>query len=87
MITINFLTNKIVTVFIKTVFRIRMSRPDAYYVVNALSRLNACYIMEHWKYLLRVLIYLYHTREQHLTYHRAATEVSNEDLRNNNLLQ
>ena len=52
-------------------FIARMSRPDVYYVVNALSRMNACYTMEHWKYLLRVLIYLYHTRDQHLTYKRS----------------
>ena len=52
-------------------FIARMSRPDVYYVVNALSRMNACYTMEHWRYLLRVLIYLYHTKDQHLTYRRA----------------
>ena len=52
-------------------FIARMSRPDVYYAVNALSRMNACYTMEHWRYLLRVLIYLYHTKDQHLTYRRA----------------
>ena len=51
----------------------RMSRPDIIYAVNVLSRMNNCYTTEHWKYVLRVVIYLYHTVDLELTYHNNTT--------------
>ena len=49
-------------------FIARMSRPDILYAVNVLSRMNNCYTQEHYKYVLRVVIYLYHTADIKLTY-------------------
>ena len=51
-------------------FIARMSRPDILYAINVLSRLNTCYTLEHWKYVLRVIVYLFHTVDLQLTYRK-----------------
>ena len=49
-------------------FIARMSRPDILHAVNVSSRMNNCYTQEHYKYVLRVVIYLHHTADIKLTY-------------------
>jgi len=44
------------------------TRPDISYSVNYLSRFQNCYNETHFKYALRVLKYLYLTRDLKLTY-------------------
>ena len=51
-------------------FIARMSRPDILYAINVLSRLNTCYTIQHWKYVLRVIVYLFHTADLQLTYRK-----------------
>ena len=49
-------------------FIARISRPDILYAVNILNRFCSCYTVLHWKYLLRIVVYLYHTSDLSLTY-------------------
>ena len=44
------------------------TRPDISFSVNYLSRFQNCYDETHFKYALRVLKYLYLTRDLKLTY-------------------
>uniref|UniRef100_A0ABD2X7J8 Reverse transcriptase Ty1/copia-type domain-containing protein n=1 Tax=Trichogramma kaykai TaxID=54128 RepID=A0ABD2X7J8_9HYME len=44
------------------------TRPDVSYSVNYLSRFQNCYNRSHWKYALRVLKYLYKTKNLSLVY-------------------
>lgn len=44
------------------------TRPDIYYCVNYLSRFQKCYDQSHYKYALRILKYLYYTKDLKLTY-------------------
>lgn len=53
------------------------TRPDISYSVNYLSRYQSCYNSTHYKYALRVLKYLYKTRDLNLTF---------EDNKNNEFL-
>ena len=46
------------------------TRPDISYSVNYLSRFQNCYTETHWKYALRILKYLYLTKELSLQYKR-----------------
>lgn len=46
------------------------TRPDISYSVNYLSRYQNCYNHTHWKYALRVLKYLYLTKDLSLHYKR-----------------
>lgn len=45
------------------------TRPDVAYSVNYLSRFQSCYNRTHYKYALRVLKYLYKTKDLKLTYY------------------
>ena len=44
------------------------TRPDIAYSVNYLSRFQSCYNETHFNYALRVLKYLYETKDLKLTY-------------------
>lgn len=46
------------------------TRLDITYSVNYLSRFQNCYDRAHYKYALRVLKYLYHTRDLKLTFEK-----------------
>ena len=46
------------------------TRPDICYPVNYLSRFQNCYDQSHYKYALRILKYLYCTKELKLTYEK-----------------
>lgn len=46
------------------------TRPDVTYCVNYLSRFQNCYDKTHFKYALRILKYLYQTKDIKLTYKR-----------------
>lgn len=45
------------------------TRPDVAYSVNYLSRYQSCYNQTHFKYAMRVLKYLYRTKDLKLTYY------------------
>lgn len=45
------------------------TRPDIAYSVNYLSRYQSCYDQTHYKYALRILKYLYKTKDLKLTYY------------------
>lgn len=45
------------------------TRPDVAYSVNYLSRYQSCYNQTHYKYAMRVLKYLYKTKDLKLTYY------------------
>lgn len=53
------------------------TRPDVAFSVNYLSRYQSCYDSTHFKYALRILKYLYKTKDLKLTY---CNNVSNEKL-------
>ena len=44
------------------------TRPDIAYSVNYLSRFQSCYDQTHFKYTMRILKYLYKTKDLKLTY-------------------
>ena len=46
------------------------TRPDICYSVNYLSRFQGCYDQSHYKYALRILKYLYYTKELKLRYEK-----------------
>ena len=46
------------------------TRPDICYSVNYLSRFQNYYDQSHYKYALRILKYLYYTKELKLTYEK-----------------
>lgn len=50
------------------------TRPDISFAVNYLSRFQNCYDHTHFKYALRVLKYLYHTRSIKLVYRSSYTQ-------------
>lgn len=45
------------------------TRPDVAYSVNYLSRYQSCYNQTHYKYAMRILKYLYKTKDLKLTYY------------------
>lgn len=45
------------------------TRPDVAYSVNYLSRYQSCYNQTHYKYAMRILKYLYNTKDLKLTYY------------------
>lgn len=52
-----------------------ISRPDVSYSVNYFSRFMNGFAQEHFTYLKRVLVYLYHTRHLKLTYTHSSEKV------------
>lgn len=46
------------------------TRPDIAYSVNYLSRYQSCYNRTHYKYAIRILKYLYKTKDLKLTYYK-----------------